>query len=272
MTGPMTGPMPAPDTAPGNASGNAPGNTAVNEPRDVAIVVPVLNEERALPALFAALAALDPQPAQILFVDGGSHDATAALIRAAGYAIASTAPGRAVQINAGVAKVQPRLVCVLHADTIPPADMVTVIVDTLADGAIALASFTPRIRGPGKIRWGTTFHNWIKTWYAPLLTRPHLFLRGVRLLFGDHAMFFRRAQFLEIGGCTPGDIVMEEADLCVKFARLGRIRLVPRWVDTSDRRIAAWGPVKANWIYFKVGILWAIGARDRMGRDYPDVR
>jgi hypothetical protein len=31
------------------------------------------------------------------------------------------------------------------------------------------------------------------TWYAPLLFRPQLFLRGVRLLFGDHAMFFRRA-------------------------------------------------------------------------------
>jgi hypothetical protein len=33
------------------------------------------------------------------------------------------------------------------------------------------------------------------TWYAPLLFRPQLFLRGVRLLFGDHAMFFRRADF-----------------------------------------------------------------------------
>src|SRR6202023_2479971 len=30
----------------------------------------------------------------------------------------------------------------------------------------------------------TSFHNWIKTWYAPLLFRPQLFLRGVRLLFG----------------------------------------------------------------------------------------
>ena len=44
---------------------------------------------------------------------------------------------------------------------------------------------------------------WIKTWYAPLLFRPQLFLRGVRLLFGDHAMFFRRADFLTVGGCDP---------------------------------------------------------------------
>src|SRR5438270_6803009 len=37
----------------------------------------------------------------------------------------------------------------------------------------------------------------------PLLFRPQLLLRGVRLLFGDHAMFFRRADFLAVGGCEP---------------------------------------------------------------------
>ncbi|WP_328600547.1 glycosyltransferase [Pontixanthobacter aquaemixtae] len=238
----------------------------------VGIVLPVLNEERALAAMFEVLSRLDPKPADILFVDGGSDDASCELIRDAGYRLLETAKGRAIQINAGVEAVGTEYVCVLHADTIPPADMVSVITETLADPKIALASFTPLIKGPEKTRWFTTFHNWIKTWYAPIITRPHLFVRGVRLLFGDHAMFFRRAQFLEIGGCTPSDAVMEEADLCVKFARLGKIRLVRRWVETSDRRIAAWGPIKANWIYFKVGILWAVGARSRMAKDYPDVR
>jgi len=65
---------------------------------------------------------------------------------------------------------------------------------------------------------------------------------------------------------------MEEADLCVRFATLGRVKLVPRWIETSDRRIAEWGPWKANWIYFKVGMLWAFGLRDRMAKHYPDVR
>lgn len=238
----------------------------------VGIVLPVLNEERALSAMFDVLARLDPAPDALLFVDGGSSDTTCALIRTAGHALLETAKGRAIQINAGVTAIETELVCVLHADTIPPADMVEVIRDTMADPALALASFTPLIKGPGKTRWVTTFHNWIKTWYAPLITRPHLFVRGVRLLFGDHAMFFRRAQFLEIGGCTSSDAVMEEADLCVKFARLGKTRMVRRWVETSDRRIAAWGPVKANWIYFKVGIMWAVGLRGRMAQDYPDIR
>ncbi len=237
----------------------------------VALVIPVLDEEKALPALIGLVAVLDPPPAEVIVVDGDSGDRTRELVLAAGWTLLDTTAGRGRQINAGVAAAASDYICVLHADTKPPLDMVAVIRDTLADNRTALASFTPLIRGE-KTRWGTTFHNWIKTWYAPLITRPHLFVRGVRLLFGDHAMFFRREQFLQVGGCTPGDAIMEEADLCVKFARLGRIRMVRRWVETSDRRIAAWGPLKANWIYFKVGILWAVGARSRLEKNYPHVR
>ena len=236
------------------------------------LLVPTLNEERALPSLVETLRSLDPAPQEILLVDGGSDDATRQIAQEAGWRVIQCKRGRARQINRGVHEAKSDLICVLHADTLPPGDMAQVIAHTLERQEVALASFTPVIRGPHKIRWGTTLHNWAKTWYAPLITRPHLFLRGVRLLFGDHAMFFRRADFLAVGGCTPGDAVMEEADLCVKFARLGKVKMVARRVYTSDRRIEAWGPLKANWIYFKVGILWAVGLRDRMAENYPDVR
>ncbi len=241
-------------------------------PMSVTIVVPTLNEESALPVLVAHLENCDPAPLEIILVDGQSEDATVRIAQAAGWQIILSERGRALQINAGVEAAQADLVCVVHADTLPPTDMVAVVEATLTDPRIALASFMPLIRGPEKTRWGTSLHNWAKTWYAPLVTRPHLFLRGVRLLFGDHAMFFRRSDFRKLGGCSPGDTVMEEADLCVKFARLGKVRMVPRWVVTSDRRIAAWGALRANWIYFKVGILWAVGLRHRMEQNYPDIR
>ena len=85
-------------------------------------------------------------------------------------------------------------------------------------------------------------------------------------------MFFRRADFLAVGGCDPGTPVMEEADLCIKLAERGRVRLIGRIVQTSDRRIAAWGAMRANWIYFKCGMMWAFGARERLGSHYPDIR
>ena len=240
---------------------------------DTAIVIPTLNEEAAIPQLAADIAALDPRPADIVLVDGGSTDRTVVLAEAQGWRVVHCEKGRARQINAGVEAARARHVVILHADTRPPADMVAVIERTLTDRRIALAGFTPIIAGTDKVRWGTTAHNWLKTWYAPLLTRPHLFVRGVRLLFGDHAMFFRRADFLAVGGCDPQAVVMEEADLCIRMARVGRVKLVRRTVRTSDRRIAEWGALKANWIYLKVGLMWSFGGRRRLKSEhYPDVR
>ena len=239
----------------------------------VAVVIPTLDEATTLPRLARLLAALDPPPSEVLVVDGGSSDGTAALARELGFVVIEHhEQGRSQQINCGVAAVSSEIVCVLHADTQPPDDMIAVIRRTMADPRDALAAFTPLLSGPEKVRWFTSFHNWIKTWYAPLLLRPHLFVKGVRLLFGDHAMFFRRIDFLRVGGCDPGMSVMEEADLCVKFAQFGRIKLVNRIILTSDRRVAAWGEWKANWIYFTVGIRWAMGLHARLGERYPHIR
>jgi glycosyltransferase involved in cell wall biosynthesis len=239
----------------------------------VTLLIPTLNEAKIFPTLIAGIAALDPQPFEILIVDGMSDDDTQALALKAGFRVVqSPARGRGAQLNYGVAAARGDVVCVLHADSRLAQDAISLIQQTMQDSDIALASFMPRIAGPTGTRWGTSFHNWIKTWYAPLLWRPHLFIRGVRLLFGDHAMFFRTKDFLSIGGCDERLAIMEEADLCIKFAKLGKIRMLRRWVWTSDRRIAAWGPLKANLIYFKVGILWSVGVRERLGNHYPPIR
>lgn len=235
--------------------------------------MPALNEAGALRRLARTLSILDPPPAEILLVDGGSDDGTAELARTLGMKVVEhEEPGRSTQINRGVRETTSPLICVLHADTILPDDAVAVIRRTLGDRRIALASFTPLIGGANKVRWISTLHGWIKTWYAPLLFRPHHFARGARLLFGDHAMFFRRADFLAVGGFDPRMRIMEEADLCIRMSRLGQVRLVNRVVLTSDRRIETWGELKANWIVLKIGIGWALGLRHRLEERYPHVR
>ena len=239
----------------------------------VTVLIPTFNEEQALPATLASLSAMHPPPDEVLLVDGGSTDGTLAIAHQALIKeVRAPNKGRGAQINHGVSLAKGEVVCVLHADSFLPCDAIAVIRKTMSDPKTALASFMPRIAGPSGTRWGSSFHNWIKTWYAPLIARPHLFLRGVRLLFGDHAMFFRREHFLAVGGCDERVVVMEEADLCIKLSRFGRTKMILRWVWTSDRRIVAWGRWRANWIYLKVGLMWALGARERLADHYPDIR
>lgn len=239
----------------------------------IAVVVPMLNEAPQLPRLARCLASLSPPPDEIMFVDGGSTDASVAVARDLGFAVISSPAGRARQCNAGVAATTAPLVMILHADTWLPDDAMAVVASTMADGRVNLAGFTAILAGSEKTRWVTSLHNWLKTWYAPLLFRPHLFVRGGRLLFGDHAMFFRRTDFDAVGGFDAAMMVMEEADLCVRMARLGRTRLVNRIVITSDRRVAQWGEWRANWVYLKVGFRWGMGIKPKtLGHLYPDVR
>lgn len=238
----------------------------------ISIVIPMLDEERALPDVIANIAALEPAPAEVVCVDGGSSDRSVAIAREAGFAVlTSDRRGRGVQINRGVEAANEDIVLILHADTELPPDALAVVTETLANPKIVLAGFSPILTGE-KTRWGTTLHNWAKTYYGPALLRPHLFVRGLRLLFGDHAMFFRRADFLRVGGCDSDMAIMEDVDLCLKLCRIGRVKMVRRIVKTSDRRIAEWGPFKANLIYMKCGFSWAFGRKYGLEKHYPDVR
>ena len=239
----------------------------------VAIVVLMRNEADVLPGLLSCLAALHPPPDQVIAVDGNSSDGSAAMVANAGILVVPCSRrGRAAAINAGAARVSAPVVCILHADTLLPTDAVALIRFTLTDPSISLAGFTAVLHGPHGVDRVTTFHNWIKTWYGPLLFRPVLFCRGLRLLFGDHAMFFRRADFLAVGGCDETMRVMEDAELCIRLSRRGRIRLLGRSVLTSNRRVAQWGTLRANWSYWQIGISWALGRRNGLDRWYRDVR
>jgi 4,4'-diaponeurosporenoate glycosyltransferase len=58
--------------------------------RDLAVIVPARNEARTLPVLLADLAAQRPAPAEVVVVDDGSDDGTAAVARTAGFRVVRT--------------------------------------------------------------------------------------------------------------------------------------------------------------------------------------
>lgn len=242
----------------------------------VSIIIPTLNEAAALPRTLAQLQQLDPPPADIIVVDAKSDDETVEIAEQYGATVIAGAPrGRAAQMNLGASHAQGEILCFLHADTDIPDDFVTLASRVLSDPSVALAGFISVMRGPRGVRRVTTAHNFIKTWYAPLLFRPVSFFKGCRLLFGDQVMICRSADFRAIGGWSTEQTIMEEADLCLRMVRggRGRVRQVPRKVWSSDRRVAEWGFWRANLTFLYVGLLWGFGAPpDQLARHYEDVR
>jgi rSAM/selenodomain-associated transferase 2 len=240
----------------------------------ISIIIPTLNEAGSLGQTLQQLSILAPAAWEVIVVDGGSTDETVAIAQKAGaQVIKSDGQGRSMQMNQGAVAATGEMLCFLHADTLVPIDLGAVIEQTLADQTIACGGFISIMSGCVTTRWGVSLHNYLQTYYAPLLFRPHLFFQGLRLLFGDQVMFCRRADFWQVGGFDQAMPIMEEADLCLKLVKLGRICQVNRIVESSDRRVANWGSFKATLIYLSIGLLWGLGVpATRLKQFYEDIR
>ncbi|MBW4511428.1 MAG: TIGR04283 family arsenosugar biosynthesis glycosyltransferase [Scytonematopsis contorta HA4267-MV1] len=249
---------------------------------NLSIIIPTLNEATTLKRTLNQLTLLNPPVKEIIVVDGGSHDSTTKVAENCFQyfpdeievkLINCERSGRSIQMNHGVSFATGDTICFLHADTYLPDDVVAVIEQSLSDKRVIAGGFISLMTGLQTTRWGISLHNYLKTYYAPLLFKPHLFFQGLRLLFGDQAIFCRRAEFLAVGGFDETLPIMEEGDLCLKLCKKGQIRLVNRIVTSSDRRVAHWGAWKATAIYLYIGMLWGIGVdANYLKKFYEDIR
>ncbi|MCC5636263.1 TIGR04283 family arsenosugar biosynthesis glycosyltransferase [Nostoc sp. CHAB 5844] len=248
----------------------------------VSIVIPTFNEAVSLERTLCQLTLLKPAVKEVIVVDGGSEDDTVAIAKRVleslnqqlnMQVLCCNRRGRAIQMNYGALAATGEILCFLHADTWIPDDTVAVIQNTLAEPTVAGGGFISVMTGSQTTRWGISLHNYLKTYYAPLVFRPHLFFKGLRLLFGDQVMFCRQRDFWDCGGFNEALPIMEDGDLCLRLVSKGRIVLVNRIVQSSDRRVARWGSWKATAIYLYIGILWGIGVdANYLKQFYQDIR
>ncbi|ABK43142.1 glycosyl transferase, family 2 [Magnetococcus marinus MC-1] len=83
----------------------------------LSVIIPVLNEQAALPALLAQLAQQQGVMLEVVVVDGGSNDTTLAAAQAAGVITLQSPPGRGQQMNKGATHSRAPWLLFLHADS-----------------------------------------------------------------------------------------------------------------------------------------------------------
>lgn len=221
----------------------------------LAIVVPTLDEAAGIAATLAALQPLRADGHEVVVVDGGSRDATLALVRPLADRALLARPGRATQMNAGARAASGGALLFLHADSRLPPDAAAAIGRALAAGA-RWGRFDVSIAGRPRI---------LRVVAAMMNLRSRL----TGIATGDQGIFVERALFDAVGGYAEIPL-MEDIALSKSLKRLGgRPACLRERITTSGRRWEARGPWRTIVTMWWLRAAYALGADPtRLARGY----
>ena len=186
----------------------------------ISIIIPVLNEGRHIQATLAS--ARRGRNVEVIVVDGGSRDATAARARQANACVICGPACRSVQMNLGATAAGGDVLLFLHGDTQLPDGFDDHVRRAIAEPGVILGAFELGIDGQGA---------GLRLTEARVNKRSR---RG-RLPFGDQALFMRADTFRRVGGFRE-IAIMEDYALVRELRQAGRVAVVPASVRTSARR------------------------------------
>jgi rSAM/selenodomain-associated transferase 2 len=222
----------------------------------LSVIIPALNEA---PQIAAAINSARAPEVEVIVVDGGSDDETAARASAAGAEIVHAARGRARQMNAGAARAGGDALLFLHADTRLPSDFAAVVAGALADPGVVGGRFDVRLEPSSPLLALT----------AALINRRS---RLTSIATGDQALFVRRAVFEAMGGFVD-EPLMEDVAFTRDLKRRGRVAALRAQVVTSSRRWLQHGVLRTIllmwWLRF---LYWCGAAPADLKRRYADRR
>ena len=205
----------------------------------ISVIMPAYNEEKALPNTLRALFTQQGDY-EVVVVDGGSTDRTCAVLAEFSFSeyplpltphpsrLLLTAPkGRASQMNAGAKQATGEWLLFLHADTVLPSGAVQRLNEMEADQTIQAGGFMHQFSGDD--------------WRLKLISFLDNFrcIRS-RIIYGDQALFVRRALFEQLGG-FPNRPILEDVAFCECLIAVTTPLLLSPSVVTDARKFLKMG-------------------------------
>jgi rSAM/selenodomain-associated transferase 2 len=219
---------------------------------NVSVVIPAINEARYIQR--AITSALEAAACEVVVVDGGSLDETVGIARQAGATVIASAPGRAVQQNAGAGLASGDVLLFLHADSALGSDCLAQI--QRSGMQRPLGAFQQRIDAGG--------------WMYRVIERGNAW-RAARwgLAYGDQAIFIERDFFFALGQ-FPHVPIMEDYLLMKQARRQQHPVVLEGPVLTNARRWQKNGVLRQTLCNWSMVLAAMAGASpQRLARFYP---
>jgi rSAM/selenodomain-associated transferase 2 len=212
----------------------------------LSIVIPCLNEAAAIVRTLESLQPLRARGTEVIVVDGGSDDDSAALAAPLADRVIAAPRGRAMQMNAGAAISRGDVLLFLHADCILPADADRMIRDGLAAGE--------KLWGRFDVELAST-HPMLKL----VAVMMNLRSRYTGIATGDQGIFVTRALFEKLGG-FPALPLMEDIALSTRARAAGAPLCLCARIVASARRWEQHGVFRTIILMWRLRLAYFLGA------------
>jgi len=223
------------------------------------LIVPVLNEAARIQSQLGALQTLREEGHEIIVVDGGSADASAALAQPLADQVITAVRGRAVQMNAGASAACKDWLLFLHLDSTLPPTASTLLNQQIAESGREWGWFDVRLDNPG---WP----------YRVIAWHMNRRARLTRVCTGDQGLFVSRHCFQTLGG-FPELSLMEDVALSKLLRRRSQPLVVPGPITTSARRWEQHGVIRTVLLMWRLRLLYWLGiSPDRLLNQYYQSR
>lgn len=205
----------------------------------ISVVIPVLNEEKALPGTLDHLFRQSGDY-EVLVVDGGSTDRTRQVLDDFGFSpnplrltphpsrlLLAAPKGRASQMNVGAKEARGEWLLFLHADTILPTGALPRLIAMESDSAVQAGGFMHQFSGDDwRLKYISFLDNFrcSRSW----------------VIYGDQALFVRRALFERLGG-FPNQPILEDVAFCERLVKVTKPILLSPPVVTDSRKFVTMG-------------------------------